>query len=64
MENQTYPYIKITQELYDKIKDILDNVGYNTKYVDKISDVANVLVINYCNKFGDVTNLFGNCFRT
>lgn len=61
MENQTYPYIKITQELYDKIKDILDSVGYNTKYVAKISDVANVLVINYCNEFGDVTNLFGEC---
>ena len=42
-----YPYIKCTQRLYDRIKDILEIVGYNTIYVDKITEDANELVINY-----------------
>lgn len=56
-----YPYIKCTQQLYDRIKDILEVIGYNTKYVDKITEVANELVINYANNFGDVTNLLEDC---
>lgn len=56
-----YPYIKCTQRLYDKIKDILEIVGYNTIYVDKITEDANELVINYADNFGDVTNLLENC---
>lgn len=56
-----YPYIKCTQRLYDRIKDILEIVGYNTIYVDKITEDANELVINYANNFGDVTNLLENC---
>lgn len=56
-----YPYIKCTQRLYDRIKDILEIVGYNTIYVDKITEDANELVINYADNFGDVTNLLENC---
>lgn len=56
-----YPYIKCTQRLYDRIKDILEIVGYNTIYVDKITEDANELVIDYANNFGDVTNLFKDC---
>lgn len=56
-----YPYIKCTQRLYDRIKDILEIVGYNTIYVDKITEDANELVINYADNFGDVTNLLKNC---
>lgn len=52
-----YPYIKCTQKLYNRIKNILENVGYNTKCVDKITEVANELVINYANNFGYVANL-------
>lgn len=55
-----YPCIKCTQRLYDRIKDILEIVGYNTIYVDKITEDANELVINYADNFGDVTNLLKN----
>lgn len=56
-----YPYIKCTQKLYDKIKNILEIVGYNTICVDKITETANELVIDYANNFGDVANLLEDC---
>lgn len=56
-----YPYIKCTQKLYDKIKNILEIVGYNTICVDKITETANELVIDYANNFGDVANLLKDC---
>lgn len=49
-----YPCIKCTQQLYDKIKNIFDAVGYN---ILKVSDIdnnyTNYLIIN-AGKFGDV----------
>lgn len=56
-----YPYIKCTQKLYDKIKNILEIVGYNTICVDKITETANELVIDYANNFGVVANLLEDC---
>ena len=52
-----YPYIKCTQQLYNRIKNILEDVGYNTKYVNKITEDANELIIDYANNFGYVANL-------
>lgn len=50
-----YPCIKCTQQLYDKIKDILINVGYKEVSIDVFDD--EYLVINYQNKLGQLTNL-------
>lgn len=55
-----YPYIKCSQQLYDRIKDILEIIGY-TIYVNKITESANELVIDYANNFGDVANLLEDC---
>lgn len=49
-----YPCIKCTQQLYDKIKNIFDAVGYNILRVSDIdNNYTNYLIIN-AGKFGDV----------
>lgn len=51
-----YPCIKCTQQLYDKIKDILINIGYKEVSIDVFDD-DEYLIINYQNKLGQLTNL-------
>lgn len=49
-----YPCIKCTQQLYDKIKNIFDAVGYNILRVSDVdNNYTNYLIIN-AGKFGDV----------
>lgn len=55
-----YPYIKCTQQLYDKIKDILKVVGYEERNTDAITfDFVHnpYLVIDYLDVFGDISNI-------
>lgn len=51
-----YPCIKCTQQLYDRIKDILEIVGYKEVSMD-VFDYSEYLIINYQNEFGQLTNL-------
>lgn len=51
-----YPCIKCTQQLYDRIKDILEIVGYKEIHMGSL-DTLEYLIINYQNKFGQLTNM-------
>lgn len=51
-----YPCIKCTQQLHDKIKDILKIIGYKeSEFTDFKND--NILVINLADKFGQMSNI-------
>lgn len=51
-----YPCIKCTQQLYNKIKNILINIGYKES---KLTDFKydNILVINLTDEFGQISNV-------
>lgn len=51
-----YPCIKCTQQLYNKIKNILINIGYKES---KLTDFKydNILVINLVDEFGQISNV-------
>lgn len=51
-----YPCIKCTQQLYNKIKNILINIGYKES---KLTDFKyyNILVINLADEFGQISNV-------
>lgn len=51
-----YPCIKCTQQLYNKIKNILINIGYKES---KLTDFKydNILVINLVDRFGQISNV-------
>lgn len=51
-----YSCIKCTQQLYNKIKNILINIGYKES---KLTDFKydNILVINLANEFGQISNV-------
>lgn len=51
-----YPCIKCTQQLYNKIKNILINIGYKES---KLTDFKydNILVINLADGFGQISNV-------
>lgn len=52
-----YPCIKCTQQLYNKIKNILINIGYKES---KLTDFKynNILVINLADRFGQISNVY------
>lgn len=54
-----YPCIKCTQQLYDRIKDILIDVEYKNNVDEIVFDFVHnpYLVINYANKFGIISNI-------
>lgn len=54
--NVKYPCIKCTQQLYDKIKNILINVGYKESKLTGFK-YDNILVINLANEFGQISNV-------
>lgn len=51
-----YPCIKCTQQLYDKIKDILKIIGYKESELTGFKN-DNILVINLADKFGQMSNI-------
>lgn len=51
-----YPCIKCTQQLYDKIKDILKIIGYKESEFTGFKN-DNILVINLADKFGQMSNI-------
>ena len=51
-----YPCIKCTQQLYDKIKDILINVGYKECNITNFEDEP-VLTVNVANAFSQMSNV-------
>lgn len=51
-----YPCIKCTQQLYDKIKDILKIIGYKESMLTGFK-YDDILVINLADKFGQMSNI-------
>lgn len=54
-----YPCIKCTQQLYDRIKDILKVIGYKELNITSFEDEL-VLVINLSDNFGPISNVRTN----
>lgn len=51
-----YPCIKCTQQLYDKIKDILEIVGYKESNFTDFR-YEDILIVNLANEFGQISNV-------
>lgn len=52
-----YPYIICTQQLYNRIKDILKIVGYEEDNITDFNGAEIFLIINYKGKFGHISNV-------
>lgn len=52
-----YPYIICTQQLYDRIKDILKTVGYEEDNINNFDGTEIFLIINYKGRFGHISNV-------
>ena len=52
--NTKYPSIKFNPKIYIKIKDIINNIGYNTEGVDKFGEYNGYLYVNKKDVFGNM----------
>lgn len=56
-KNAKYPYIICTQQLYNRIKNILKTVGYKEDDITDFNGAEIFLIINYKGKLGYISNV-------